>query len=245
MTNLTRVRVLSGNALKLIACLSMVFDHVGFFLFPKILFFRMLGRIARPLFSFFIAEGCFYTRNRVRHLTVIAAFGVLMQAVLFFATGMTDLSIFIHFSFSILLIDLFDGGVAFLQRAKDGKRFGFFGVICLLGFVALSAGLHLLCLKTGYFYANYGFQGIMCPVLLYLAKRYGGRFAFPLELLLLAGDVLLLAWYWSQAFQLFGLVAVVLLLFYNGTRGKYNLKYFFYVFYPLHLVIIAAIAALV
>jgi hypothetical protein len=43
----------------------------------------------------------------------------------------------------------------------------------------------------------------------------------------------------------YSLIAVPILLLYNGERGKYNLKYFFYIFYPAHLVILQGIAAFI
>ncbi len=45
--------------------------------------------------------------------------------------------------------------------------------------------------------------------------------------------------------QWFGLLALPLLLLYNGKRGKYKMKYFFYIFYPTHLVILYGILYLI
>ena len=45
--------------------------------------------------------------------------------------------------------------------------------------------------------------------------------------------------------QIYAFFALVLLLFYNGKRGKYNMKYFFYIFYPVHIVILYAIGSII
>ena len=45
--------------------------------------------------------------------------------------------------------------------------------------------------------------------------------------------------------QIYSLFAIPLLALYSGKRGKANLKYFFYIFYPLHLVVIQAISMII
>ena len=46
---------LNNNQLKIIALISMVLDHVGLALFPKIELFRILGRLALPIYAYMIA----------------------------------------------------------------------------------------------------------------------------------------------------------------------------------------------
>jgi hypothetical protein len=41
--------------------------------------------------------------------------------------------------------------------------------------------------------------------------------------------------------QKYSLLALVPLLLYSGKRGKLRMKYFFYIFYPLHLVVLEGI----
>ena len=66
----------SGSSLKLLACVFMAIDHVGVRLFPHLIILRIIGRLAFPMFAFFIAEGCRYTRNKLRHFLMIFAVGV-------------------------------------------------------------------------------------------------------------------------------------------------------------------------
>ena len=58
---------LNGNILKIIAAISMFIDHMGFIFFPNITVFRIVGRIALPIYAFMIAEGCRYTRNKIKY----------------------------------------------------------------------------------------------------------------------------------------------------------------------------------
>ena len=62
---------LPGNALKIIAAIAMLADHVGLMFFPRVSLFRIVGRLALPIFAFMIAEGCRYTRNRLRYFLQI------------------------------------------------------------------------------------------------------------------------------------------------------------------------------
>ena len=58
---------LSGNDLKLIAAAAMLTDHAGLMFFPGNLLFRLVGRLALPIYGFMIAEGCKYTKNRLKY----------------------------------------------------------------------------------------------------------------------------------------------------------------------------------
>ena len=61
-------RCIDGTVLKLIAMVSMVFDHVGDNFFPGAAWMRVIGRIAMPIFSFCVAEGFSHTRDPKRYL---------------------------------------------------------------------------------------------------------------------------------------------------------------------------------
>ena len=72
---------LTNNQLKIIAMVSMLLDHVGLLFFPEEPIFRILGRIAFPIFAYMIAEGCRYTKNRAKYLGMIAGMGIVFQLV--------------------------------------------------------------------------------------------------------------------------------------------------------------------
>lgn len=82
-----RFRGLSGTAIKLIALVCMVFDHIHYFfgftgLIPEA--FSMIGRIAAPLFMFCLVEGFTHTHDRARFFLRIYAIAAVMSALLFF-----------------------------------------------------------------------------------------------------------------------------------------------------------------
>lgn len=72
---------MSRNALKVLACVAMLVDHLGILLFPEIRILRYIGRLALPIFAFFLGEGCRYTRSRSRYFFNLFSLGLLCQGV--------------------------------------------------------------------------------------------------------------------------------------------------------------------
>ena len=222
--------IFSGNHLKLIAAVSMLLDHAGILLFPKITVFRILGRLAYPIFALMIAEGCRYTKNKLHYLLLIFGLGTACQLVYYFVSGDTYLNILLTFSMSILLIYW----VQDLQKAARERSSGF--IWNVISFFAVVAVLWVLNQK---FTTDYGFWGIMAPVLCSLFPEKGktGRY---LPVLMMAVGLLCLALDYGGV-QWYALLALPLLLLYSGRRGKHKMKYFFYIFYPAHLAVLQGI----
>lgn len=217
---------LTGNQLKIIALISMTCDHVGLQLFPDVLIFRILGRLALPIFAYMIAEGCRYTRNRRNYLLRMAGLAALCQVVYFVAMGSLYQCILVTFSLSICLIYVLDN---LQKKGTDGARllaFGVFAVIFVLCVV-------LPDFLTG-FEIDYGLMGVLLPVLIYFGR--------PVHHFLLAGVILLCFSY--GGIQWVSLAAIPLLGMYNDQRGKYNIGKLFYIYYPLHLVVIYGLSLL-
>ncbi|MBR2950485.1 MAG: hypothetical protein IKC46_11560, partial [Lachnospiraceae bacterium] len=99
---------LSGNQLKILAMIAMTCDHVGMQIFPQLLWLRIIGRLAMPIYAYMIAEGCRHTRDRKKYLLRLLGMGVLCQLVYFVAMGSLYQCILITFSMSVCLIMLLD-----------------------------------------------------------------------------------------------------------------------------------------
>ena len=116
---------LSGNAIKFIAAFCMLIDHMGVILFPRYTIFRIIGRIAFPIFAFMIAEGCRYTKNKLKHFLTVAIFGVLMQAGFYIfdpKTALQEINVFVTFTFSIMMIYALEAFYSSLFN-KEAKAF--------------------------------------------------------------------------------------------------------------------------
>ena len=226
---------LTGNQLKLIALVSMTCDHVGVQLFPKILLLRIIGRLALPIFAYMIAEGCKYTRSRLRYFLTMAALAAVCQAVYWVADGSLYLSVLVTFSLAVPVI-------CALQLCKEAAAAG-------KGLKSLFAGAVFLAAVALVWYLNRiltidsGFWGCMLPVLAALFQTRRGASGNPgadrkeVHVLCMGLGLVLLSRSMGGV-QSWSLLSLPLLLGYSGKRGKADLKYFFYIFYPVHLAIL-------
>lgn len=222
---------LSGNVLKLLAMISMTVDHVGYILLGNNEVCRIIGRLAFPIFAFFIAEGATYTRNKGMYLLRIFVLGVICQVVYFFAERDWHLNILLTFSVSVALIS------AVSVALRKGKWFWILPILALSGTAALCYGLPILIPKARFEF-DYGFFGILFPVFVYCARgKIPKLIAAAVGIFFICLDYMWLQW--------FSFLALVPLAIYNGTRGKLKTKYVFYVFYPLHIAVIYGIAMLI
>ena len=237
---------LSGNMLKWIAAISMVIDHVGVILFPDTRVLRVLGRLAFPIFAFMIAEGCRYTKNKWRYFGTILGVGAICQLVLFLYNGSMEMNILLTFSISVLLVFVF----AWIKEqifAENAPIFYPLAGVFLLGGMIVCVGALGALLDL-----DYGAVGCMVPLLAAVLHPPKGRESSflhridrPITHVLCLGLGLLLLAMDAGGTQWFSLCALPLLMLYSGKRGKRRMKYFFYVFYPAHLLVIQGIAYLI
>lgn len=222
---------LTGNQLKLIGLIAMTADHIGLLLLPQVVLLRIVGRLAYPIFAYMIAEGCRYTGNMPRYLGTMASVALACQVVYWAALGSLYQSIFVTFSLSIGLILL-------LRRAMDQKRAAYWAIALagLLAVLFVTEVLPLLLPNTDYG-VDYGMLGVLLPVAVYLGRTKAEKLG--------AAALVLAAMGWTLGWvQWMALLALPLLLCYNGKRGKWKLKYLFYIYYPAHLLVLQIVALL-
>ena len=225
------MKKLSNNQLKLIALLCMTLDHVGMILFPRCLELRMIGRLAMPIFGFMIAEGCAHTSDKKKYLLSLVSMAALCQLVFFIAEGSLYQCIFVTFSLSVVLIYL----VQQAETAPNAKNFLFLGLGVLATWL-LTEGIPMWEHNTDYA-VDYGFFGVLLPVCVYIAPTLLGK-------LIAAGLCLSAISYLGWQYQWLSLLTLPLLALYSGKRGKWQLKWLFYWYYPAHLVLLHGISLL-
>lgn len=220
----TKAFGLTGNQLKLLALVTMTIDHVGLVLLPHFPVLRIIGRLSFPIYAYLIGEGCRHTRNLALYFRNMALLAMACQIGSYVATGSLYQSVLVSFSLSIGLIWL-------LTNAKCPPLVNTLLFSAGIGFsLFLCYGLPTLLPGTD-FAIDYGFIGILLPILAWLGKDKWVRLAC------FGSGLAALAMYYG-GIQVWCLAALIPLALYNGQRGKGTWKYLFYLYYPAHLVII-------
>ena len=235
---------MTRNTLKIIACVSMLVDHIGYILLPEVAFLRYIGRLAMPIFAFFIGEGCLYTRDRKKYYLRILGLGVVCQ--LFYigeylftkSSNPFYLNILFTFSASVLLCSALIASVEEREQGRRGKSGYILGALLVFFFVLCKLSED----KNIPLEFDYGFGGIILPVFAAVSKDRKKKlisFALGLALVILSKN------YRDPMWTVCALLSIVPLCFYNGKAGKRNLQKAFYLFYPLHLGALYLISAII
>ena len=205
---------LTSFQLKWIAIFSMAVDHTGALLFPEALWMRGIGRLAFPIFAFLLAEGYYHTHDVKRYLLRLWLFALISEIPYDLALSGTWWNPQRQNVFFTLFISLL---LLLALERSSGWPERMLEVFLAMWF-AEALG------------ADYGFRGVLLVLFFYI-----GRSRPPAGLLLGA----LWNFLWPVPVQRFGALAMFPLALYSGKRGR-SMKYFFYVFYPAHLLVLYA-----
>lgn len=236
---------LTGNALKILGAIFMVIDHVGLMFFPTLKILRIIGRLSYPIFAFMIAEGCYYTKNKVKYFLNVFVLGAICQLVYYFYDGQLYMSILITFSLSILLIY----ALQFMKNTLVSNKE--LSIKCL-SVVIFALSILVVYFLNVYLDIDYGFWGCLAPAFAIAVRKpqnYNSKLWEVLDnhllRVLVFGVGLLVHALNSASIQIYSLLTLPILFLYSGKRGKLKMKYFFYFFYPIHLLLLQGIAILI
>lgn len=224
---LDKIKILSGAQLKYIAFLSMLIDHTNKALIYPILnegilqhisnLFDIIGRIAFPLFAFFVVEGFFKTKNRKKYLTNLFVFAVISEVPFdmfltstFFNTRANN----VLFTLALSLITIWI--IDILKNKLENKP-------PILWYLVSVVVIIISCFISMQFGLDYEHHSIIIVYLFYIFYNK------PVVGCALA--------YLSIITEVWSILGFGLVLTYNGERGKQN-KIINYWFYPVHLLIL-------
>ncbi len=243
----------TGSTLKIIAVVSMLIDHVAAVLLNGMLAYqpswgfvnagnreiwstvylvmRGVGRLAFPIYCFLLVEGFVHTRSRIKYGARLLAFAFISEIPfdLAFRGALFDSSynnVFFTLFGGLIVMELTEIILSHMDQVSDSVIFTIAWFLLKVLIVSAVTG------AVGYIAENilntdYGFAGIAAITIMYVLRR-------EKEIEMLAGVLMLTT---ASFLEAFAVADVLLVRFYNGERGK-QMKYFFYLFYPIHLLIL-------
>ena len=231
---------LSGGALKWIAIITMLIDHIGAVVLTRVLlnyhyaadlsvqdeeyviwyniyqFSRAIVRLAFPIFCFLLVEGFYRTSNKSKYVARVAIFALLTEVP--FDLAFSGKPVF--WGYQNVMLTLLIGmmvmwGCQLLEKYMAEKQY-----LLLAGQgICVVAGM----LVAWLLHTDYSFKGIICIMVLYFFRSN--------RIWQCMAGALSVVW---EAEAMFSFLFIYL---YNGQRGKQP-KYFFYIFYPAHLLLL-------
>lgn len=203
------------NFLKLIAIISMFIDHAGYTLFSNNLIMRSIGRIAFPLFTFCIMIGYFNTKDLKKYIKRILMIGIISQPIY------------------ILLFNIYTPNIMFtliaellLYYSLDNKKWWYIPFLVVIPFLLKFdySIIYLFIVPIFYYFRNN--KVLLCISYITFYFSYLLDFFITKNIFCCVTSC--------------SIFALFFILIKTKTNFKVN-KYFFYLFYPLHLLILLII----
>ena len=217
----------------MIALVTMLIDHFahvfdGRLVFALVPLMRTIGRLAFPIFVYFVGEGFRRTSNVEKYLIRLGLFALISEIPYDLAVS----GVWFDFSRQNIFFTLFLGLFAAYVYSEYINNYVKLFIILPLPFIA-----------AGLLNVDYGLIGTALVFSCAIIERRSYRL-----IILLAGGLMLYMPMRSDiaVFMLYltgYCAALALLALYNGKQGP-RMKWLFYCFYPLHLLALAALLVL-
>ena len=230
------MKKLNSNHLKLIAIIAMTIDHIADLIYPGMPnniisnILHIIGRLTAPIMFFFICEGFYYTKNLKKYILRLFLFARISHFAYCFAFGINYIpfssgNIFnqtsIMWSLAWSVVALY---IIYKTNLKEWQKWI---LIILINIITFSSDWS-------------------CIAVMSILSMYSNRGNLKKQIISMSFWILIYAII-SYLFvsKIYGLITLGVLLVYpllnvyNGKKGKLNwMKWFFYIYYPLHLIVI-------
>ena len=221
--------MLSSFSLRLMALISMFFDHAGLALFPSINAFRCVGRIAFPLYCFLLAQGFLHTKDVRAYGRRLLLFAILSEIPfdsLIFGRLSSPVEQNVLFSLLFALMALVSCSILYHNPVQAW-------IVC----ITLAASAMALRL-------SFGWLSVALCLSFYYARESrlrqlllsgGAMLLYSLSLLLSGVDQ---SWALTSLYALLSLIPIIC---YSGKPGPRHplIRFAFYAFYPIHLLLLS------
>ena len=219
---------LTANKCKFIAVLSMITDHIGAVLFPREIWLRYIGRAAFPIFIFFLIEGFFHTKNRTKYLARLLVFSVISEIPFNLAFSLkpsdpSDCNVYCTLALGLISMWCFEKLYDNIPDDIPSWLLQVLRIFMILGCFFIADFLN----------TDYGASGVLAVLTGFALKKI--RLHRGVEI---TGIIAILVMH--HMMEIFALLALPVILCYNGKLELKSpvIKWFFYLFYPVHLVVL-------
>lgn len=235
---------ITGSTLKMIAIFIMLIDHMAAIILDRVILaeetekcsqiyfwdvrMRWIGRISFPIIMFLLVEGIVHTQNKRKYARNLGLFALVSEIPfnLAFTGNVWDAS-YQNVFFTLFLGVLVLIGFQWIENKFDGSKVSSAALRGILKVLVLGIGM----LSAYFLQTDYGFWGVLAIAFMYLFRQ--DRF--------MEGTVGCAILCLMSTVELTSFVSLIPILLYNGKRGM-QMKYGFYLFYPLHLLVLYFIA---
>jgi uncharacterized membrane protein YqjE len=216
---------LNAFHLKVIALVLMFGDHLAKFAGASlpadfVFILEVMGRIVAPIFFFLAVESFFKSSNRQRYILRLYGWAAVMAAgngLMWLMVGEpVGLNIFLSLAVGLSLL----ASLEWARGESGARRWLGVGAAVLLGIALLFTEASYLALVT------------LIPFYVWHDQRGAAVVGYVAAVVLV---VLVEGMVAGEFGAVMKLGALPLILLYNGERGAYSWKYFFYGFYPIHV----------
>lgn len=201
-------------------------DHISYIIFGGFSYLNLIGRFAFPIFAFQTTEGYKHTKNLKKYIIKLFIFACISQIpyMLFLSTVTSNI-----FSLNVLFTFIL-GLLSILLYNKSSNKFLGFIFVVILGSIAQLIK------------ADYGLFGVMLIFVFYIFKNKKIYMVLSAIILIILQYIIYIIQHSSSIFyycllMIFTCLSLIFICFYNKKEGPKE-KYLFYIFYPLHLLIL-------
>lgn len=227
-----------SNYLKLIGIITMLIDHLGLILFPDLEILRIIGRISFPIFAYQLVVGYINTGNVKKYFFRLLGLGILFQIPFIYVVGGLTFNIFFTLAIGLGCIWLIDNKKLFPVVAIMLTTILLENYEKIIYFLNINSGF-IFTLKDYVGCFDYGLYGLLTIITMYLFIENKKLLVFGIISL----NAIAIMFYGITVLQTFAPLALLFICRPLNLKLKIS-GWFFYLFYPAHIVILYLIKVL-
>lgn len=220
---------MTSFVIKIIACITMVLDHIKYAIpCTNGILTEYFGRMSFPLFAFLITEGYVHTKDLKKYCFRLLVFGFISQIPYMFFRSLVGEWRLLNIMFTMAL-----GLMAILVYDKIEKKYISIPIVIFVAYLG------------DILRVDYGSYGVLTVFIIYLLKNK--KIILPIVYGMFVWFYyysILEEWIFKFPYILYPIctwLSSMIMVLYNGKKGR-KTKYFFYLFYPIHMIIVYLIS---